>query len=214
MRIRTILAATVLAAVAAPAFAADIASPEPLPMPDVVAAPSTPTWSGFYLGALFGYDWGESDISGPADESVEIDGIEGGAFVGANYQLDRFVVGAEADLVASGADGAEGEFRVDQGLNGSLRGRVGLALDQFLLYGTGGIAATSLDVSNGGGSDEETLLGWTAGVGGEALITESITARVEYRYTDYQDKEFTLEGGAFDSDLTTHTVRAGVGVKF
>ena len=214
MRIVSILTAAALSAVAVPALAADIGSPEPLPMPEIVAAPSSPTWSGFYLGALFGYNWGESEVSGIDDTSIELDGIEGGVFVGANYQLDRFVIGAEADLLLSGSEGSEGDLSADQGLNGSLRGRAGLALDRFLLYGTGGVAATKLEVSDAGDSDDAMLLGWTAGAGVEALVTDAVTARVEYRYTDYQDKEFTLGGGTADTNLDTHSVRAGVGVNF
>jgi outer membrane immunogenic protein len=129
-------------------------------------------------------------------------------------QLDRFVVGAEADVLASGSDGSSSGLELEQGLNGSLRARAGIALDRFLLYGTGGVAATRLKASDGGDSDNKTLLGWTAGLGGEALVTQNVTARVEYRYSDYEDKTFTVGGSSVDTDLDTHSVRAGVGVKF
>ena len=46
------------------------------------------------------------------------------------------------------------------------------------------------------------------------MVWKNVTARVEYRYTDYQDETFTLGGGDVDSDFATHSVRAGVGVKF
>lgn len=213
MRFVSLIAAGALAAVSVPALAADLGVPEPLPMPEApVAVPTAPTWSGFYLGALFGYSWGEADISGVG--TADVDGIDGGVYVGANYQLGQFVVGAEADLLASGAEGSTADLELEQGFNGSLRGRVGIALDQFLLYGTAGVAATKLEVADGGGSDEQTLVGWTAGIGTEALVTDSITARVEYRYTGYQDKDFTVGAGSVNTDLSTHSVRAGVGVKF
>ena len=33
------------------------------------------------------------------------------------------------------------------------------------------------------------------------MVTDNITARVEYRYTDYEDETFNLGGGDVDSDL-------------
>jgi outer membrane immunogenic protein len=66
----------------------------------------------------------------------------------------------------------------------------------------------------GGDEDDAALWGWTAGAGAEAMITDNITARVEYRYSDYEDETFSLGGGDVDSDLSTHSIRAGVGLKF
>ena len=57
------------------------------------------------------------------------------------------------------------------------------------------------------------LMGWTAGAGLEALITPNVTARVEYRHTEYEDKTFTL-GAPTAVDLGTDSIRAGVGVRF
>jgi outer membrane immunogenic protein len=212
MRFGVLLAATAISVLAAPALAADLGAPEPLPAPPVVQAAPENNWTGFYLGALLGYNWGTSDTDAVGD--IDTDGIEGGAYVGANYQWGNFVVGAEGDLLYSGANGDDGGIDVDQGLNGSMRARAGIALDRFLVYGTGGAAVTSLELDDGISDDQQTLWGWTLGAGTEAMVWRNVTARVEYRYTDYQDKTFDLGGGSTDSDLSTHSVRAGVGVKF
>jgi outer membrane immunogenic protein len=124
------------------------------------------------------------------------------------------VFGAEADVLASGLEGEKGGLEVDQGLNGSLRARAGIALDQFLLYGTGGVAMSDVEASAGGDSDDATLWGWTAGAGAEAMVTDNVTARIEYRYTDYENETFTLDGESGEGDLNTHSLRAGVGFKF
>lgn len=213
MRAALLIGATAMALCAAPALAADVGEVEALPTAPLVEAAPANDWSGFYLGALLGYSWGEAGTDTVLDE-IEVEGIDGGAYVGANWLLGNFVFGAEADVLASGLEGEEGGLDIDQGLNGSLRARAGIALDQFLLYGTGGVALTEVEASLGGDSDDATLLGWTAGAGAEALLTENITARVEYRYTDYEDETFTLNGGEGAGDLTTHSVRAGIGFKF
>ena len=212
MRFGILVGAAATGFLTAPALAADLTTPTPLPTPPAIeaAAPAN-NWTGFYLGALGGYGWGNADTSAGG---VGANGFDVGGYAGANWQWGNFVVGAEGDVLFPWRDDSSGGIEVDQGLNGSLRARAGIALDRFLLYGTGGLAATDLELSGGGISDDKTLWGWTAGAGVEGMLTDNITARVEYRFTDYQDKTFTLGGGPVDSDFTTHTIHGGVGVKF
>lgn len=199
--------------VAGPALAADLGTPEPLPTPPAMteAAPAN-NWTGFYLGVLGGYGWGTADTNAVGD--IDTDGFDFGGYAGANWQWGNFVIGGEGDILGTGRDGSSGGIKAEQGLNGSLRARAGIALDRFLLYGTGGAAVTDLEMKGGGASDDATLWGWTAGAGVEGMLTNNITARVEYRYTDYEDKTFTLGGGPVNSDLSTHTIHGGLGVKF
>jgi outer membrane immunogenic protein len=212
MRFGILVGAAATGFLTAPALAADLTTPTPLPTPPAIeAAAAANNWTGFYLGALGGYGWGNADTSAGG---VGANGFDVGGYAGANWQWGNFVVGAEGDVLFPWRDDSSGGIEVDQGLNGSLRARAGIALDRFLLYGTGGLAATDLELSGGGISDDKTLWGWTAGAGVEGMLTDNITARVEYRFTDYQDKTFTLGGGPVDSDFTTHTIHGGVGVKF
>jgi outer membrane immunogenic protein len=204
-------AATTL--IAGPALAADIGGPpEPLPTPtiDEVAVPDD--WTGFYLGVIGGYAVGTADTDAVGD--IDADGFDIGGYAGANWQWGNVVVGAEADIFYPFRDGASGGVTADQGVNGSLRGRLGYSLDRFLVYGTGGVAGTQLELSSAAGSDEETLWGWTAGAGIEGMVLDNVTARIEYRYTDYEDENFNLGGAAVNSDFSDHAIRGGVGVKF
>ncbi|WP_158658825.1 TonB-dependent siderophore receptor [Methylocystis bryophila] len=82
---------------------------------------------------------------------------------------------------------------------GSLRARAGYAWNRLLLYGTGGLALGDFNLqSNMGGQDtsgnfyyaaanDRSLwrLGWTGGAGVEYAITPRISARAEYRYSDF-----------------------------
>lgn len=82
-------------------------------------------WSGFYIGANFGYEWGESDAdvalggawstesaglrTGVTDlwsTRLEPNGIAYGAQVGYNLDFGGIVVGAEVDYSKLGADDA------------------------------------------------------------------------------------------------------------
>ena len=74
----------------------------------------------------------------------------GGGQVGYNLQRDRFVFGIEGDIQAAAIDGSGGLSLLGgaasaSGKNeldwfGTLRGRAGIALDQTLVYFTGGLA--------------------------------------------------------------------------
>jgi outer membrane immunogenic protein len=216
---RMVLAAAAIGFFAAPGIsmnpvlAADIGQAVPVPAaPAPVAAAPVANWSGFYIGALLGYTWGETENAAVADP--DIDGFDGGAYIGANYQWNQFVLGVEADALISGADGGTGGIGAEQDWSASLRARAGIGLDQFLLYGTGGVAASGVELSDATSSDNNTLWGWTLGAGAEAMLKDNVTARVEYRYTDYEGETFTLGSGTGDADLQTHSVRAGVGLKF
>ena len=209
MRLSLALAAMVATAGATGlASAAELNDPQPAPAPTEVYDAQDQNWSGIYLGVLLGYTFGDADAAG--GPSVDIDGMDGGVYAGYNYQ---FVLGVEGDALISGVEGSNGGVNVDQNWSGSLRARAGYSLESFLLYGTGGLALAGFEASSAGNNDSNTHLGWTLGAGVEGMITDNVTARVEYRYTDYEDKNYSL-GAPTNIDPVTNSVRAGVGVKF
>lgn len=219
MRIPIVLAAAAISVLAAPGMsmkpvlAADIGQAAPVSAaPAPVAEAPAANWSGYFIGALLGYTWGETNNAAVA--SPDFDGFDGGGYIGANYQWNQFVLGVEADALISGADGGAGGVSADQNWSASVRARAGISLDQFLIYGTGGVAASGVELGDATSSDSNTLWGWTLGAGAEALLKDNITARVEYRFTDYEGETYTLDSGTGDASLQTHTVRAGVGLKF
>ncbi len=153
------------------------AGPESLPSGKEMAvspAPAPPacSWTGIYVGLRIGYGGQWHDVRfdpsrSPGDfgyygddVSVDSDGVIGGGALGYNYQLGRFVLGAEADF--SGADvsgNGVNEHLRSVGPNGydpdasdlfahedidwfgTVRGRIGYLVSPCLLfYGTGGFA--------------------------------------------------------------------------
>ena len=192
--------AVALLAIAGSAGAADLS-------PIIVAPMPAFNWSGFYAGAHLGYSWGNdstveyltgTDILTGASWKYRTDGVVGGGFAGYNYEKDSIVVGAEADIEATDMRGSfldagglgKGTARIDW--QGSLRARVGVAaFDRGLIYATSGAALgdiryvyTNIPLA----IDEpvtKTRVGWTVGAGFEYALTDNITLRTEYRYTDY-----------------------------
>ena len=208
-----LLSSAAVLMLSAPAFAADaVVEQPPAPAAPIEAAPVASDWSGAYLGAYGGYGWNKHKTD---EGKINADGFNGGAYGGYNFQNGQFVYGGEADLGYSGGEETRNGIKAKQGVDGSVRARAGIALDPVLLYGTGGLAVTNSKLSADTGSDSNTRIGWTAGAGAEAKITNNLIGRVEYRYSDYGRKDFDLGGPSeVSSKLTTNEVRVGLGYKF
>lgn len=167
-------------------------------------------WSGAYVGGHGDYNMGR--FSG-GDFNARAFG--GGVYGGYNMQNDKIVYGAEADLGYSGYDGSTGSnLKGRQGINGSVRGRVGYDLNPVLLYGTAGVAAANTKVSGANGGDSKVAYGYTLGAGAEAMVTNNITTRVEYRYTDYQSKDYNVGNTTVRRAFEDQSVKVGLGMKF
>lgn len=188
-----------------------------LPVESEVYTPVEPyqdtnyNWSGAYLGAMLGYQWGEFDVQGLGD--VEADGYVAGGYAGYNFQSGALVFGVEGDLAATDLEQISAGNTLETELIGSIRGRVGYAFDRILAFGTGGVAFADVTASDGTVSDENWHTGYVVGAGIEAAMTENVLARVEYLYTDFGDETYNLTT-ATEADLSSHTVRAGIGYKF
>ncbi|WP_105402942.1 outer membrane protein [Neorhizobium sp. T7_12] len=210
---RTLIATLMASAVSFIAISAANAADavEQIPQAPVATEEPAPaaSWQGFYLGGYGQYDWGRFG-------SVDRDGqFGGGAYTGYNFQSGSIVYGVEADVGYNGTksttdDGFEGKA----GWNGSVRGRVGYDLNPFLIYGTAGVALQDNELSDATSSENKTAVGYTVGAGAEAFVTNNITARVEYRYTDFGSDSYSLDSGSVSKGFDDHSVKVGIGVKF
>lgn len=225
---KLLLTSTFLCVMSGYALAADAVVYEA--PPEVYVAPVF-NWTGAYIGGQAGYLWGDGDLSDGTDSiDVDPDGWLGGIYVGYNYQFtNNVVLGIDADFAWTGADDSttvfDGEDLVgslDSELDweGAVRARLGYAVDRFLPYIAGGVAFGRLnhDVFDAlgapSGSDDDTSVGWTLGVGLEYAFTDNIIGRAEYRYTDFGDFDFDINGTSASTDLTTNDVRLGIAYKF
>src|SRR5262245_57441508 len=97
---------------------------------------------------------------------------------------------------------------------GSLRGRVGYALDRLLLYGTAGIAFADLsqNIQKGRNAGEQvvwenqTPTGYVLGAGAEYAFNSRWIGRVEYLYSNYGNVTLTNADGntaIFNNDRPT-----------
>ncbi|WP_421362188.1 outer membrane protein [Agrobacterium rosae] len=223
---KKILAAVAFALVASTAMAADAV----YEAPQAPVANDAPlfSWTGFNVGVQGGYAWNNHDLGLGAPFGVglaaDFDGAVAGAFIGYNYQFsNNWVLGIEGDFEKNWGDDTldvfgGGAFEYGLDWQGSVRGRVGYAFDRALVYGTAGWAiGRGYAEVPGFGTEKENFNGYTVGAGVDYAFTDMIFGRVEYRYTNFGDKDFNFGGpigGSINSDLDQHAVRVGLGVKF
>lgn len=219
----TVFAAATFILAATSAIAADAVSDIPA-APAAIENPAF-SWTGFDAGVQVGYGWNKQDILGIAPAgTVNADfntGMAGG-FAGYNYQFsNNWVAGLEGDFEGNWGDGkltvlAPDFYQYGFDWQGSVRAKVGYAVDRALVYGTAGwaIGRGYLTVP-GAGTQKENFYGFTVGAGVDYAFTDMIFGRVEYRYTNFGDQNFDYDAGPLlNSDIDQHGVRLGLGVKF
>ncbi len=204
---------------AAATFAGAAFAAEPLPPPP---PPPPFTWTGLYIGAQIGYAWGRDNVTwaGVSNDDEQAagafqqspNGVIGGAHAGYNLQYNPWLVfGIEGNVdgtslsntIAAPVNDVFGDTpgvltatsKAD--VQGAIRGRIGVAFDRLLLYGTGGVAFTGFNttivdttgfftgVPGTNASSSNTRAGWTAGGGIEYAVTDNWWVRAEYRYSNF-----------------------------
>ncbi|MDT6940718.1 porin family protein [Brucella pseudogrignonensis] len=241
MKIKAILfaSAAIFAGISVANAADAIVYEEPAP---VVSAPVF-SWTGGYLGGQVGWGWAKStfDLNGYNIGHMKPDGFLGGLYAGYNFDLgNNVVLGLDGDVTfnnqkdnisetfTDGVDsltlGAESKLRT----SGAVRARVGYAFDRWLPYVAAGVAIGSVKntVSASGNIDgqafdvseskSKTHVGWTAGAGVDYAATDNVILRLEYRYSDYGKKNYSVVDDVLTArnKFKTNEVRLGVAYKF
>lgn len=187
------------------------------------------SFTGYYLGANIGWKWESFSTDINTDAFERLDGViipeqtfafdtnnnvlTGGGQIGFNYQVRHLLFGVEADWnkmnVSDEVDVPFGIvspvflpsdcFKVNSHWESSYRIRLGYVLNNWLFYGTAGIARINIQVKTNfveseleellfGGEaedEEDTLTGGTVGIGTEYAITNHWSVGLEYRYASY-----------------------------
>ncbi len=203
MKFKLRLLSTVAAAAMLTGFALNSAGAA-----DIVAEPAVRDWSGLYIGAHVGY--GEAymdgcqecgDANGEIDASdLDLNGIVGGGHIGYNIQMDSVVLGVEADFTFLGFNDSANEaccgndhITGDVDFLASIRARAGFAMDDVLIYATGGVAFTdaSIDGHQHGNHDSVDFndVGGVVGGGAEFAVSDNVSLRAEGLYYFFNDDE-------------------------
>lgn len=210
-----------------------LVEPAPAPATTVAPVPSAPppassySWTGFYVGGNVGFGMGNGDTSfSPLPTAAQFvnlapqtlhpnpNGVQAGAQFGFNWQVHRFVLGAETDLSYADIDGTvrftpiiqnngtpfpgAGFVQARQDITwfGTARGRLGFApISRLLLYGTGGLAyghviyLAETNFRPVGTTDylssfNKNKTGFAAGAGVEVIAGRRWSVKAEYLHLD------------------------------
>lgn len=218
----------------------------PVPAPEC-------SWQGFYLGLNVGGTFGESEATdiddynsgsiGAKHWDYDVSGFVGGIEAGYNFQpMKWLVLGVETDFGYLGLDGSAVQpgspgndtiGETSDGFYATLRGRVGVAFNRFLVYGTGGGIGANNEVrvfdhqtappgglGSGDASSDDFRLGWTVGGGVAYAINCHWSVKVEYLYYNLEEEDFSFVNSFnsgtihWDTETDGHIVRAGLAYKF
>jgi outer membrane immunogenic protein len=237
--------------IAGSALAADVAV-EPIYPSYGVPVSVAYNWTGFYIGANVGGHFardkigttsvdfaGDSVIDSTSGTTLSPNGVIAGMQIGYNWHVGRMFLGLELDANwLSGSASRSLSFGppinpVDVMTNSSkaqflttVRPRVGVVLDRWLIYATGGLAfetfiandtftfpgATNLTAVN----KTTTRTGETIGGGFEYAVLDSWTLKLEYLYVTFG----TFDTNILSLPITVHhqfidnIVRIGLNYRF
>ncbi len=204
-------------------------------------------WTGFYIGAHLGGTWGSSTANGETgitlDDSwsASPSGVVAGGTLGYNWQLGPMIYGVEGDLGNLGLAGSGGYYvpfgydastSTDTGFYMTLRARLGVLMNGWMLYATGGYigADTTVEVLETcdifcttptvSAQSSNFRNGWTLGGGFEAALEGAWTVKVEYLYFDLGSTTLTTPSGSgigantWNVETDGSLVRAGINYRF
>jgi outer membrane immunogenic protein len=185
----------------------------------------TANWQGFYLGGNVGY--GKNELSGvwdsagsvfPLSELDDDDFIAGG-HVGYNFQNGRYVFGIEGSIANSWLettgdedviipDSSEGNIHDFETVwFATIRGRAGLAFEQYLFYVTAGVAYVESELrveqdESNATPDRVGIDSWGGafGAGLEYSFNQNLSLRAEGQYLLLDDEKSLDRASLNDSD--------------
>ncbi|WP_324749238.1 outer membrane beta-barrel protein [Sphingomonas sp. LY54] len=173
-------------------------------------------FNGPYVGVQGG--WSQNDLGSPSTPQGIVnvdrsdDAVSGGVYTGYDLKVSpRVVLGAEAGVQFGANDSiTRGNVTVDPKRSIDLTARAGyLVNDDTLLYARGGYTntrvRTAIEEPAGIRSATANRDGWLVGGGVEHALSDNVSARAEYRYSDLGDG-----GGKFDR----HQALFGISYRF
>ncbi len=184
---------------------------------------------------LDGAEGGSVIINNEVRVDVDVDddasGFAGGIHAGYNFQKGNLVYGIEGDITWTDSEESIGvaitDLEDDVTVNGSLslnmnylaslRGRLGYATNTTLVYVTGGIAWTELELEASLGasagdiavgisdSESETFTGYVIGGGAEYKFTDNLSMRGEVLHYGFDDDGVEFDATSFRAGLSWHS---------
>jgi outer membrane immunogenic protein len=246
-----LLATAAVTTLSGSAFAADMGPPVKAPLPAPIPYAQ---FQGWYIGGAIGAarlnvtanqtfgstgNCGSEGAAGTTSScATSATGFTAGVQVGYDWQTRYFVYGAVADWTWTGLKHTTTNHAGGAGTSSipfitakvdwlaTFRGRMGLAVDDTLIYMTGGLALADIKSSVGrvGCSSSFDLCsnalstvqaGWVAGVGAEHKFTQNWSVFTEFLYYDLGHASASSSNGSgFSTDFFHEIFQGKIGVNY
>jgi outer membrane immunogenic protein len=189
-------------------------------------------WQGPHLDLDIGAGFGTSRKNftpGTTTGDFDISGFVGGLGGGYDWQINRWVVGVEANIWGTSIGGSKTcpspLFRCETSSDwlATVRPRVGYTFDRLLIYGTGGLAVGDIGVrsvviaTNAAATDfHRTEVGWTLGAGLDYAIAAPWVLKARYLYLELEDANGPIAGspGTSRTQFNQNIFQLGVSYRF
>lgn len=210
--------------------AALLATTAPLLAADALehAPQATYDWSGIYVGIGAGAGGLVHEVGIPLIDTsfngIGAEGVFGEFTVGYDHMLsERMLLGVYGTARLGGIKSElsvlggllAGDITADYGFD--LIARAGyLATPETLVYVLGGYSYQHFDLSsNVGFSEDWESNGFTAGFGLETALSDRLSLKGEYRYSQYAAFDLVSLGGVdIESEPSSHTFHVGLNYRF
>jgi outer membrane immunogenic protein len=176
-------------------------------------AQQKPDWAGFYFKSNSGSSDPWTALAPSTTFAPSVTAPSTGETFGYNFQSSNFVFGLEGSLAAANFDGkftasyapaaTVGGWTPNMNWLGTVTGKLGYSVGQWLPYVKGGFAAAEVGSPLQGAGQQlgaftqgTTTGGWTAGVGFEYQFSPKWSLGLEYLYTDLGNSPNNPPGAA------------------
>lgn len=170
---------------------------------------------GPYIGGQLGYSVYdiENTFLGVSVDGLSASGGEGGLYGGWGMKLTPTTyAGVEIEYSVSGAEFTVNGFKIEDGDNYGISGRVGwLPANNVMLYGRLGWQRAELEYRDGGMTFGQDHDGLRLGLGAEVAMAGNWLLRLDYAHTVYDDVTFL---GVDKYDPVNDVFRVGLGFQF
>jgi outer membrane immunogenic protein len=182
------------------------------------AAQEVKNFDGPFVGVQLGWQQDRriatTSTVPPATTRVSGDGLVYGGQLGYDANMGGAVLGVEGSIIGRTGSNGSAALPFETGRTVNVTARVGWLLSpESLLYARGGYSNARFSTTNPAGNSANQG-GYTLGAGFERALTDTVSARIEYAYSNYGSDAVPGIGGPVRLEYRRNGITAGFNLRF
>ena len=181
------------------------------------AAQETTIFDGPFVGVQLGWQQDRrsatTSLVPPTTTRVTGDGLVYGGQLGYDANIGGAVLGVEGSIIGRTGSNGSAALDIETGRTINVTTRAGLLVSpESLRYARGGYSNARFSITNP--ANPESRDGCTLGAGYERSLSDTMSARIEYSYSNYGSDTLPGIGGPVDINYRRHGITAGFNLRF